>query len=40
MIAETSVMEDVPTVEADPSDTMFLCALVQAMREPGVSQLI
>ena len=35
LIAETSVMEDVPTVEADPSDTMFLRALVQAMREPG-----
>lgn len=35
LIAETPVMEDAPVVEADPSDTMFLYALVQAMREPG-----
>jgi predicted nucleic acid-binding protein len=28
-------MGDVPVVEADYSDTMFLRALIQAMREPG-----
>lgn len=35
LIPETPILEHVPDVEADPSDTMFLRALVQAMREPG-----
>lgn len=35
LIPGTPAMEDIPVVEADPSDTMFLRALVQAMREPG-----
>lgn len=35
LIAETQFLEDVPVVEADPSDTIFIQALIQAMREPG-----